>query len=182
MNEIYFITGNRNKFREIKEIIPTLKQLDIDLPEIQEVDPKKVIEAKLTEATKHTDKKNIIVEDTSLYLDALNGLPGPLIKWYIQKLGVDGMYNMVEKLGNFNAQVITYIGFLDDKNQIHFFNGKLEGTVVPPTGDFGFGFDPIFKPNGYDKTLGEMGLTEKNRISMRKIAAQKLRMYLNSIH
>ena len=180
--DIYFITGNINKFKEIKSIIPNLKQLNIDLPEIQEIDAKKVIEAKLKEAIKYTDKRNIIVEDTSLYLDALNGLPGPLIKWYLMKMGVDGIYNIANKFDNYNAKVKTYIGFLDDNNQIHFFDGELKGDIVSPQGNEGFGFDPIFKPEGYDKTLAEMSLSEKNKISMRRIAAYKLKLYLNSIY
>ena len=82
---LYFITGSKGKFAEVQLIIPNLKQLNIDLPEIQELDPKKIIEAKLQSAFEHRSGE-FIVEDTSLYLDCLNGLPGPLIKWFIKTI------------------------------------------------------------------------------------------------
>ena len=63
---LYFITGNTGKFEEVKSLIPFLQQKDIDLPEIQELDPQKIITAKLQEAQKHV-QGGVIVEDTSLY-------------------------------------------------------------------------------------------------------------------
>ena len=80
--KIYFITGSKGKFEEVKQIIPEIIQKDIDLPEIQETDAKKIIANKLQEALKHV-KSGCVVEDTSLYIASLNGLPGPLIKWFI---------------------------------------------------------------------------------------------------
>ena len=83
---LYFITGNKNKFEEVKSILPNTEQLDIDLPEIQDIDAKIIIRAKLLAALKHKDGE-FIVEDTSLYLDCLGGLPGPLIKWFMKNMG-----------------------------------------------------------------------------------------------
>ena len=80
--KIYFITGSKGKFEEVKQIIPEIIQKDIYLPEIQETDAKKIIANKLQEALKHV-KSGCVVEDTSLYIASLNGLPGPLIKWFI---------------------------------------------------------------------------------------------------
>ena len=74
--KITFITGNKNKFEEAQKIISDLEQSDIDLTEVQSVDPKEVIEHKLDEAKKFM-KGNLVVEDTSLYFEALNGLPRP---------------------------------------------------------------------------------------------------------
>ena len=67
-----------------------MEQSDIDLTEIQSVDPKEIIEHKLNEAKKHM-KGNLVVEDTSLYFEALNGLPGPLIKWFLKTVGNEGL-------------------------------------------------------------------------------------------
>ena len=74
---IYFITGNKNKFEEVRAILPNIKQIEINLPEIQDIDPKKVIKEKLLQALNHK-KAEFIVEDTSLYLECLNGLPGQI--------------------------------------------------------------------------------------------------------
>ena len=121
----------------------------------------------------------MIVEDTSLYFDALNGLPGPLIKWFLKTIGTDGLYEIASKLGNTRAQAKTIIGYAKDANHIEFFEGVIEGEIVAPAGDGGFGWDPIFKPSGYDKTFGQMSRPEKNSFSMRKIAFEKLRNHLS---
>ena len=180
MERLYFITGNKNKFREIKSIIPYIEQLEIDLSEIQESDAKNIIRAKLMEAFKHVTHKNaeFIVEDTSLYFDCLNGLPGPLIKWFLSALGNDGLYNIVTKLGNSNATATTIIGYAKSLTDIHFFEGSLKGNIVAPLVKSGFGWDSIFQPEGYSQSFAQMGQVEKDKISMRKIAATKLKEYL----
>lgn len=83
---IYFITGNKNKFEEVRAILPDAEQLDIDLPEIQEIDAHGIIRAKLHAAFAH-EEGEFIVEDLSFYLECLNGLPGPLIKWFLKTIG-----------------------------------------------------------------------------------------------
>lgn len=88
---IKFITGNKNKFEEVKNILGLpLEQLDIDLSEIQEIDAREVLRQKLRVAEEH-GKGEYIVEDTSLYLFCLGGkLPGPLVKWFEKAIGNDG--------------------------------------------------------------------------------------------
>lgn len=174
---MYFITGNKNKFLEIKKIIPEIEQLEIDLDEIQETDAKKIIEHKLKEALKHK-KAEFIIEDTSLYLECLNNLPGPLIKWFLQSLGNKGIYNLVDKLGNTKAEAKTIIGFAKNEKEIYFFEGSIKGNIVPVSGETSFGWDPIFQPEGYNKTFQQMSKEEKNKISMRAIAAEKLKKFL----
>jgi non-canonical purine NTP pyrophosphatase (RdgB/HAM1 family) len=176
--KLYFITGNKNKFLEVKAIIPEIEQLDLDLEEIQEIDAKKIIEAKIKEALKH-HKGSFIIEDTSLYLNCLNGLPGPLIKWFFYKLDNKGIYELVEKLGNNKAEAKTIIGYAKNEKDIHFFEGSIFGEIVKPSGKSNFGWNPIFKPQGHNKTFEEMPIEEKNKISMRKIACEKLKNYLD---
>jgi inosine triphosphate pyrophosphatase len=174
---LYFITGNKNKFVEIQAVIPEIEQLDIDLPEIQEIDPRLIIEAKLKEALKHHDGE-FIVEDTSLYLEALNGLPGPLIKWFLKTIGNEGLASLTEKLANSSAEAKTIIGYAKSADNIHFFEGSIRGKIVAPRGDTSFGWDPIFQPDGYNHTFAEMGTEEKNQISMRRRAAEQLKTSL----
>lgn len=171
---IYFLTGNQNKIIEAKAIINDLNGYDIDLPEIQDIDARKVIKEKLLEGLKYKNT-GLIVEDTSLYLDALNGFPGPLIKWFLKAIGTAGIYNVTVKLGNNKAWAKTIIGYAKDLNDIEYFEGAIEGVIVAPAGNKGFGWDSIFKPLGYDKTFAEMDTAEKNLLSMRKIAFLKLK-------
>lgn len=170
---LYFITGNKGKFEELKAIVPQIEQIEIDLPEIQEIDAQKIIQAKLKEALKHRAGE-FIVEDTSLYLEGLKGLPGPLVKWFLKTVGNEGLAEMAEKFENTHATAKTIIGYAKSENEISFFVGEVKGTIVKPRGDMGFGWDPIFQPDGSNKTLAEMTMEEKNQISTRKIAASKL--------
>lgn len=176
---LYFITGSENKFQEIKKIIPNIKQLNLDLKEIQEIDAKKIIEEKLKEALK-IKKGEFIVEDTSLYLDCLKGFPGPLIKWLLKSIGNEGIFDLTEKLGDNKAEARTIIGYAKNEKEIYFFEGSLRGEIVFPKGKKGFGWDEIFQPRGTNKTFAEMTIEEKNKFSMRKIAAEKLKEFLKS--
>ncbi len=176
---IYFITGNKNKLAEVQTVLPEVEKLEIDLPEIQELDAQKIIEAKLTEALKHKEDE-FIVEDTSLHLDCLNGLPGPLIKWFLQTIGNQGLAQLADKLGNDKAEAVTMIGYAKSQNEMQFFEGRVKGKIVNPRGETKFGWDPIFIPDGHDKTFAEMGIEEKNKISMRRMALNKLKEFLRS--
>ncbi len=161
----------------MQAIIPEVEQLEIELPEIQDIDSHEIIKAKLQEALKHHPGP-FIVEDTSLTVSSMNGLPGPLIKWFLSSLGVDGIWQMVSKYGSTKAQVKASIGYAKDINSFQFFDGIVEGEIVSPRGDARFGWDPIFQPDGYTKTFAEMTPEEKNAISHRKLAAMKLNDFL----
>ena len=174
---ITFITGNKHKFKEAKEILPNLIQQSIDLIEIQEVDPHKIIEAKLLEAYK-INKSAYIVEDTSLFFDCFDSLPGPLIKWFLKDMGNNGLYRLVKMYNNNKAEAVVWIGYINNQGEIQYFNSSIEGSIVKPVGENGFGWDQIFKPDGYNKTFAEMSFEEKNKISMRKKVFVKLSDYL----
>jgi non-canonical purine NTP pyrophosphatase (RdgB/HAM1 family) len=178
--EIYFITGNKNKFDEAKSIMPDLEPRDIDLPEIQEIDAKVIIKEKLIEALKHKEA-GFIVEDTSFYVDCLKGLPGPLIKWFLKTIGNDGLYTLVQAYGNPAAQAKTIIGYARAGDDIHYFEGVIEGTIVAPRGETNFGWDPIFQPAGQGRTFAEMSKEEKNTMSMRKMAFEKLKEFIDGV-
>ena len=180
MKPILFITGNKDKLREVRALIPTVQGVDMDLTEIQEIDAHKIITAKLAEAQK-CQSGTFIVEDTSLYLDAMNGLPGPLVKWFVKSIGIEGIYKLTESCKSTRATARTLIGIADEDGNIGFFEGSLSGTLVPPRGTDGFGWDSIFQPDGYEKTFAEMTQEEKSQCSMRKIAVEGLRLYLEQI-
>ncbi|MFH1561222.1 MAG: non-canonical purine NTP pyrophosphatase [Patescibacteria group bacterium] len=177
--DIFFITGNQNKFDEVRSVLGNIKQLDIDLPEIQHFDAREIIRAKLLEAQKHHNGQ-FIVEDTSLYSDCLNGLPGPLVKWFMKTVGNDGLSDIATKMGNLDAQAKTIVGYSQDNDNIHFFEGVIPGKIVSPRGKLGFGWDPIFQPDGHKKTFAEMTSGEKNSLSMRKLASSKLKEFMEA--
>lgn len=174
---LYFITGNAGKFKEIAEIIPDLEQLELNLDEIQDMDPKIVIEHKLDQAASQHDGE-FIVEDTSLSFNCLNGFPGTLTKWMELALGINGVADLVLKYEDRSAIAKVTIGYHDAQGINHYFVGEIEGEIVAPRGTNKFGWNTIFQPKGENRTFGEMTMEEKNRISMRAIAARKLAEHL----
>src|SRR5579875_3449231 len=161
---IFFITGNNDKLREVQALIPDVQHIDLDLPEIQEVDPYRIIAAKL-EGARTCRSGAFLVEDTSLALDGMGGLPGPLAKWFVKAIGA-------------RATARTIIGYADENGEVRFFEGSLRGRLVPPRGTHGFDWDAIFQPDGSEKTLAEMSQQEKNQCSMRRLAVASLQQYL----
>ncbi len=174
---IYFITGSADKFAEAQAILGDIEQLNEELPEIQELDARKIIEAKLHRA-KELREGEFIVEDTSLYFDCLCGLPGPLIKWFFRAVGNEGLWRIAADAGNTKAEARVLIGYADKDGETHFFEGAVKGNIVAPRGDGGFGWDAIFQSYGHTQTFAEMTLEEKNAISMRRIALEKLKEFL----
>jgi len=176
---IKFITGNSNKFNEVQAMLRLpIEQLNIDLPEIQSLDPQEVIRAKLEAALQH-HKGSLMVEDNSMNMEALNGLPGPFIKWFEHAMGNDGLVDLVQKLGNSGVRITSTIGYAAENGTIEFFQGTLTGRIVPARGAKDFGWGPIFQPDGHDRTFGEMGNEEKFTLGYRGEAVRKLRDFLN---
>lgn len=170
---LYFITGSSGKFQEAQGIIPHLRQLSIDLPEIQDIDPHVILREKLRAAQIHAPGCDLVVEDTSLYFDCLNGkLPGPLIKWFERAIGNEGLAQLTERSSR-RAVASCIVGHFHD-GKVHFYQGSVQGTIVPPRGTLDFGWDPIFQPDGYELTFGEMDRELKNSLSMRAVAFRKL--------
>ncbi len=171
---IHFITSNKNKFEEAQVFIPDLKQIDIDLLEIQSLDPKVIIRYKLEQAYQHTSGE-FIVEDTSLHLDALGGLPGPFIKWFLESVGAKGLSRIAIESKKTAAVARAIIGYSRAENDVHFFEGMVKGVIVKPRGTSKFGWDPIFVPYGQKQTFAEMGQQAKNELSHRSAAFRKLK-------
>jgi inosine triphosphate pyrophosphatase len=175
---LYFITGNKNKFKQVENILlPEIKvkQLELDLVEIQEIDSKKIIEHKLNEAKKHHSGE-FLVEDTSLYIDAFGGLPGPLIKWFVKAMTEEGIYNATKKIGKTNAKAKSMFGYYDGKKDL-FFEGELLGEICAPGKDDGFDWNKIFKPVGHNVVLSEMPFEKVVELGMRKKALLKFKEY-----
>jgi len=163
----------------VKTLLPQVVKLDINLPEIQHIDPQVVITAKLQEASSHYPGR-FIIEDTSLSLACLNGLPGPLIKWFLQALGNDGLFKLASKMGDLAAIASTVIGYRASASEIFFFSAIISGSLVAPRGKSGFGWDPIFQPDRHTKTFAQMTAQEKSLVSMRQMAVAKLKHHLMS--
>ncbi len=177
MQPKYFATGNTNKLREVNQILELeLKQIKVDLIEPQGLNLDEIIKIKAHDAFRKTGKM-VLIEDTSLEFEAWNGLPGPLIKWFLESVGNEGILRMLANELNRRAVAKTALAFFDG-HKSHVFIGQLQGKITKQLrGKKGFGWDPIFIPEGFTKTFAEMTPEEKNSISMRRKALLKLKEF-----
>lgn len=146
-----FITGNQNKVAYLSKTLGVeLPHQKIDLDEIQSPDPVVVAEHKARQAYGIVGKP-VLIEDTSLSFNALNGLPGTFIKFFVES--EDGLENLCRMLDGFKDRSAyasaTYTYF--DGETLKSFTGRLNGTITKhPRGTGGYGWDAIFAPEGYD--------------------------------
>lgn len=127
-----------------------------------------------------------LVEDTCLCFTALGGLPGPYIKWFLDKVGHDGLNRMLAGFEDKSAYALCTFAYSSggpDEEPV-VFAGRTTGRIVPPRkkGDGpAFGWDPIFEPEGYEETYAEMDESVKNKISHRSKALLLVRKHLESL-
>lgn len=177
--ELLFVTGNENKLKEASKILGfEVENVKLDLPEIQDIEVDNTIKDKAKRAYEEV-KKPLIIEDTGLYLESMNGFPGALIKWVLKSIGSKGITKIIKNMENKKAYAKTSIGYFDG-NKVHIFSGIIKGRICEePKEGKNFGWDNIFKPENYDRTFSEMTDKEKNNISMRKTAFEKLKKFLD---
>jgi non-canonical purine NTP pyrophosphatase (RdgB/HAM1 family) len=175
----YFATGNAHKLREVNEILGrNLEQIAIELYEPQGLAVADIIHKKAEDAF-HKTGKCVLVEDTALEFRAWNGLPGALIKWFLETVGNEGLLKMLAGVEDRRAVAKTAVGFFDGNNA-RVFVGEVDGIIADTVrGDGGFGWDPIFIPDGFDKSFAEMTSEEKNAVSMRRRALEQMKAVFN---
>ena len=182
---LIFATSNQNKVLEIQKILPkkfnikSLKDLNYfeDVPENETT-----IEGNAIFKSKYIYEKfniNVFADDTGLEVEALNGEPGVHSARYAgttrdSEKNIKKLLKNLKNIKNRNARFKTVIALIID-NKLHIFSGIVEGYILDsPKGNNGFGYDPIFCPNGFDKSFAELTLKEKNLISHRSLAMKKL--------
>jgi XTP/dITP diphosphohydrolase len=182
---LIFATSNQNKVLEIQKILPkkfnikSLKDLNYfeDVPENETT-----IEGNAIFKAKYIYEKfniNVFADDTGLEVEALNGEPGVHSARYAgttrsSEKNIKKLLKNLKNIKNRNARFKTAIALIID-NKLHIFSGIIEGYILDsPKGNNGFGYDPIFCPNGFDKSFAELTLKEKNLISHRSLAMKKL--------
>lgn len=189
MRTLIFATNNQNKVKEIRSVlgndfsIITLKEadIDIDIPE-----PHDTLEANAKEKSTviHAlTHKNCFSEDTGLEVEALNGEPGVRSARYAGdetdfKKNIEKLLQNMDGQRNRLARFRTVISLILDKQE-YFFEGICNGMITEnEAGENGFGYDPVFIPEGAAKTFAQMSLEEKNEYSHRKKATAKLIAFL----
>ena len=190
--ELVFATHNKNKFKEVQLLLPkhiTLRSLDDigcvdEIPETADtIEGNAIIKANyVTENYGYA----CFADDTGLMVDALDGAPGVYSARYAgtNKSSEDNMDKLLAELEgqtNRDARFKTTIALHLERQKV-LFNGIVLGEITTEkSGEGGFGYDPIFKPKGYDKTFAELPISVKNEISHRGKAMKQLIDYLKYI-
>ncbi|PPD72180.1 hypothetical protein GOBAR_DD30917 [Gossypium barbadense] len=197
---VTFVTGNAKKLEEVKSILGQsipFQSLKLDLPELQG-EPEEISKEKARLAAVQVNGP-VLVEDTCLCFNALKGLPGPYIKWFLQKIGHEGLNNLLMAYEDKSAYALCAFSFAlgPDVEPVTFLGktpvpktwtrenggGRVvflvlqSGKIVPARGPNDFGWDPIFQPDGYDQTYAEMPKEEKNKISHRSRALDMVKSH-----
>ncbi|NXS59737.1 ITPA pyrophosphatase, partial [Brachypteracias leptosomus] len=201
---VVFVTGNAKKLEEVTQILGdsspyTLVAKKIDrklaaapggtrpgpaassvpaflspVPEYQG-EPDEISVQKCREAARQVQGP-VIVEDTCLCFNALGGLPGPYIKWFLEKLKPEGLYKLLAGFEDKSAYALCTFAFSTGnlEEPVKLFKGQTHGLIVEPRGPRDFGWDPCFQPDGYNQTYAELPKAVKNSISHRYRALSEL--------
>lgn len=191
--KLVFATHNPNKLKEVQQLVPNQIELinletigcTTDIPETADtLEGNAKIKA---DFITNNYQLSCFADDTGLLVNSLNGEPGVYSARYAGTQA-DSNANMDKLLTNLSSKKDKSAYFqtviaLNLNGKTHIFEGKIEGVITASKrGENGFGYDPIFQPNGYKETFAELPLTIKNKISHRALAFKKLITYLNSIH
>jgi XTP/dITP diphosphohydrolase len=193
MTTLIFATNNEHKVSEIQSLLPkdinviTLQQagINIDIPE-----PYDTLQENANTKAKaifEITKQNCFSEDTGLEIDALNGAPGVHSARYASEdrnfnANIEKVLTNLKNIENRTAQFRTVICLIWEQKE-YYFEGICRGHIAEQnSGTAGFGYDPIFIPEGSDKSFATMTMEEKNTFSHRQKAVTQLFTFLQSIH
>lgn len=181
--DLYFVTSNKGKVEEAKDILGLPIQIaELELDEIQSLDLHEIVRKKVQAAYQQV-KKPVFVDDVGLFVEVWNGFPGPFIKFMRMSGDYDNdlLLRMMRHEANRTVIARGVIGFYDGK-RLETFEGEVKGVLTAEErGIEGWGFDPIFEPEGRGQTFAEMGNEEKNKISHRKRALEKFKAFLENV-
>ncbi|HEX9340931.1 MAG TPA: XTP/dITP diphosphatase [Thermoplasmata archaeon] len=178
---IAFVTTNEGKFREVSakllEASIRIVREDRTYPEIQTDRLEKVVRFAATVLDDQI-RGDYLIDDSGLFVDHLGGFPGVYSAYVYKRLGCAGILRLVDRASDRGAAFQT-VFLLRQGGDHEVFHGETRGTIADrERGAGGFGFDPIFVPDGASKTFGEMSLVEKNAVSHRARAADALVTHL----
>ena len=188
MRKLVFATNNQNKLKEIKLAVDNIEVIGLKDLDINEEIPEtgNTLKANALQKAQFIHNKtrlDCFADDTGLEIEALDGNPGVYSARYagLENNSEANMQKVLRKLDgskNRKAQFRTVIALIINGKE-YYFDGKVKGEILKSkTGIDGFGYDPIFKPNGFNQSFAEMSIQLKNKISHRGLAVKQLIKFL----
>jgi XTP/dITP diphosphohydrolase len=181
---IRFVTGNEGKVREAREYLPEeVQQVDYDYAEVQSADLETIVRRGARETYEALgEDEPVLVDDSGLFVESLDGFPGPYSAYVEDTLGIERVWDLVAEEDNRRAAFRTVLAYCDGEGvesearrasektsgqgpRVKTFEGSVRGRIVELRGEGGFGYDPIFEHDG--QTFAEMSTEEKNAVSHR---------------
>jgi XTP/dITP diphosphohydrolase len=184
-DNLVLVTQNKHKLKELR---PLFKKYNVgfDISSIQKYEVRsesvEEIARVAAEVAFDTLQQPVVVDDTGFFVDSLNGFPGSYAAIVLKSIGYEGILKLMTDQADRTSRFKTAVGFCDGE-RLEVFSGIMSGTVArAPAGESGFGYDPIFVPEGFTKTYAELTLEEKVRISHRTRAFEGfLRWYTSML-
>ena len=177
---INFVTSNKGKVKEFRQILePEIKvnHVRLSYPEMRSDSPEKIARQS-AEMLASKLKKTAVVEDSGLFIEALNGFPGTCSAYIHKRIGLKGIIKLMQGIKDRECVYKSAVAYCEPNKKAISFLGEENGNIAEKImGNYGFGHDPIFVPEGSNKTYGEMQNTEEIKKFRRK-AVLKLREYL----
>lgn len=174
---MYFVTSNLHKYEEIRPMIEeAITMYTVPYPEIQ-ADTLEEVARYGIEYLRERVNGSFFLEDSGLFIEGLHGFPGVFSAYAYKTIGCEGILRALSGCVTRKAHFMSVIGFYDD--EVHLFKGVCEGKISEVMkGTAGFGYDPIFIPEGYTRTFAEMKIDEKTAVSHRGNAVLAFKRFL----
>ncbi len=175
-SSVLFASSNENKYKEAKTILSkfglNLRFFKCNLQEIQAETLEEIALHKVNQAFLGCSKP-VIIEDDGLFIDSLNGFPGPYSSFAFKTIGNKGILNLLKSKRK--AKFQSVIAYCERKNDVMLFKATVDGRISDKTCGTKWGYDPIFIPEGHDKTYSQ--IRDKNSVSHRYLALRKFAMW-----
>ena len=174
LSELFFASSNENKFQEAERILTNLgvkvNFSKTTLEEIQSSSLSEIAEQKAISAYELIQKP-VIIEDDGLFIDSLNGFPGPYSSYVYDTIGNKGIMNLLENSEFRDAKFVSIIAYLGGSDGVKLFESSIPGKISSVIEKGGWGYDPIFIPDGESKTYANV--SDKDKLSHRAVSLKK---------
>ncbi len=184
--DLYFATGNAGKVDDAQAIVQdenvNVQQLNVEIVEPCLESLEEIAAAKVEQAVAESQLwgAHIMADDSGLFVNALDGFPGQHTAFFDRTAGKEKLLDLLREEDDMSAEFRAAIAIRDpDTGEIKTFSGQVAGTIVEPRGDDGFGYDPMFLPDGHDKTFAE-DTEYKHQVSHRNEALENLKAWMDT--